>query len=104
MGDYTKWSIVYDIKNLRIHFKTFENKKIRDINLTSLNFSCEKPVTVLDINIKLKGNVNDKMIDYTHKINRQLIKATFSKTEFLVDVPKELLEKVIKYPTTLKCE
>ncbi len=104
MGDYTKWSIIYDIKNLRIHFKTLKNKKIRDIKLSSIDFSCDKPIRVLDINTKSKGNVNSKMIDYTHNINKELIKTTFSKTDFLANIPEELLEKVIQYPTTVKCE
>jgi choloylglycine hydrolase len=104
MGDYTKWSIIYDVKNLRIHFKTLDNKKTKYIKLTSLDFSCETPVKTVDINIKSSGNINSKLINYTNRINKQLIKSTFKKTDFLADIPKDLLDKVMEYPASLICE
>jgi len=37
-GITTQWSIVYDIKNLRIYFRTLANQNIRYINLISFDF------------------------------------------------------------------
>ena len=72
----TVWSVVLDIKNLRIYLRTFENPKIRYINLNSFDFSCKTPVKVLDIQADLSGDVTNKFIDYTYKLNRELINKT----------------------------
>jgi len=35
-----EWSIVYDIKNMKIHFKTSSNQEISEININSFDFEC----------------------------------------------------------------
>ena len=70
----TVWNIVFDIKNLRIYLRTFENPKIRYINVNSFDFSCKTPVKVLDIQAELSGDVTSKFIDYNYKLNRELFK------------------------------
>jgi len=50
-------STVYDIKNLRIYFRTFEKEQIRYADLSSFDFSCKTPVKVLYFNDDLRGDV-----------------------------------------------
>ena len=84
-GVETVFSMVYDIKNLQIYFRTLENQTIRSINLSSFDFSCKTPVKVLDIQSDLSGDVTKKFIDYTHEINRKLVSNAFKKTFFFLD-------------------
>ncbi len=92
----TEWSIAYDIKNLRIHFRTFKNKKIRYVNMSSFDFSCKTPVKVLDIHENLSGDVSSKFINYTYKINRELVGKTIRQHV-------EVLNAIAKYPETTVC-
>ena len=39
-GDFTKWSIVYDITNKTIQFKTNRFKQIKTISFSAFDFSC----------------------------------------------------------------
>jgi choloylglycine hydrolase len=39
-GSHTKWSIVYDIKNKKIHFKTLGYTQIKNVAFASFNFNC----------------------------------------------------------------
>ena len=102
-GMRTQWSIVYDIKNLRIYFRTRRNQEIRQVDLNSFDFSCITPVKVLDINAELSGDVTDSFVDYTRQINRNLIRNTFRKSYFLTDVPEESLDKLARYPESTAC-
>jgi len=98
----TEWSIVYDIKNLRVYFHTFDNKKNRYIDLNSLDFSCKTPVKVLDILEDLFGDVSNKFVNYTYKINRELV----GKTKYLPDNffrTDNFLDDIAKYPDTTVC-
>jgi choloylglycine hydrolase len=105
-GIVTQWSIVYDIKNLRIYFRTFANQNIRYINLKSFDFSCKTPVKVLDIQTDLSGNVTNNFIDYTQQVNRKLIGNAFKKVSVLPEasvMPEEALDAISRYPETTIC-
>ena len=92
----TEWSIVYDIKNLRVYFRTFDNKKIRYIDMSSFDFSCKTPVKVLDIQEDFSEDVSSKFINYTNKINREFIRKTLRDSD-------EVKEYIAKYPDTTVC-
>ena len=102
-GMRTQWSIVYDVENLRIYFRTRRNQEIRQVDLNSFDFSCITPVKVLDINAELSGDVTDSFVDYTQQINRNLIRNVFRKSSFLTDVPEESLDKLARYPESTAC-
>jgi choloylglycine hydrolase len=102
----TQWSIVYDINNLRIYFRTFANQKIRHFNLKSFDFSCKTPVKILDIQTDLSGDVTKNFIDYTQQINRKLIGNAFKKSSVLPELsglPEEVLDAISRYPETTIC-
>ncbi len=58
--DFTKWSIVSDMLNRKIYYKTTTNKNVRVIDLSQLDFSCASPVKILDIT---KGGSADKIVN-----------------------------------------
>ena len=100
----TRWSIVYDQKNLRIHFRTHGNPEIRVVDLNAFDFSCAIPVKMLDITAKLSGDVSKNFVDYTQQGNRDLIEKAFTKTVFLPKFSAEQLDTLSKYPDTITCE
>ncbi len=101
---WTKWSIVYDQNNLRIHFITNTNGNIRIVDMKKFDFSCRTPVRVLDANAGISGDVTDKFRDYTQQINRDLIGASFGKTSFLQSISSERLDRISRFPDRLTCE
>lgn len=100
----TRWSIVYDPNNLRIHFRTWDNQQIRVVNLRTFDFSCATPVKIFDINTRLSGNVTNKFADYTQQKNRDLIEKAFTKTVYLPKFQAEKLDILSKYPETIICD
>ena len=61
-GKYTKWSIIYDICNRKVHFRTLTHNQMKSVDLTSLDFTCESPVKVLEINFDQNGSVSNHFI------------------------------------------
>lgn len=102
-GEATKWSIVYDIKDMKIHFKTYDNDKLKVIDMASIDFSCSSPVTVLDVNADASGNVNELFTSYTYEANRKLIGDSYGGVEFLQGIPAEAKDATAKYPEQLFC-
>ncbi len=68
-GIATCWSIVFDTKNLQIHFKTIVHSEIRIVDLRKLDFSCQSPVKMIDINEKLSGDMTDQLKDYSFNLH-----------------------------------
>ena len=100
----TRWSIVYDQKNLRIHFRTYGNPEIRVINLDAFDFFCATPVKIFDVTANFSGEISGKFVDYTWKKNRDLIENTFTKTVFFPKLSDEQLDTLSKYPEMFVCK
>lgn len=102
-GDKTKWSIVYDIKNLQVFFHTSSNPQKRIIDLKKTDFSCKSPVKMVNIDAG-SGNIADNFKTYTLQANRRLIGEAFEKTDFLKGFPAQIIDAIAAYPDSAKCE
>jgi len=102
-GSFTKWSIVYDLKDFSIHFKTYSNQRIRSINIRSLDYTCKTPVVIIDLDKDLFGDVTNSFIEYKREYNRKLIESGFRSASIEDDTYKELMEKLIVYPEINSC-
>ncbi len=102
-GDYTMFRIVYDVKEGRIHFRTKSNPAQRYIDMNRFDFVCDTPVMVLDMAAGEGGDVTDLFTAYTFDDNYRLIKASFSETSFLADIPDSVLREIAAYPARLTC-
>lgn len=100
----TVWSIVYDVKNLAVYFKTMNSPQIKTISLKDFDFSCHLPSKVLDINTDKPGNVSGFFVEYSTEINRKLIGESFKKTKFLEGIPEGLLDQIAAFPATIQCK
>jgi choloylglycine hydrolase len=68
-GSPTRWSIVFDTKNLQIYFRTIVHNEIRVVDLRKLDFSCKTPVKMIDINEKLSGDITSQLKDYSFQMH-----------------------------------
>ena len=99
----TQWTIVYDLTNRSIVFRTATSPAAKTIRLSDLDFSCRTSVRMLDIDRKEGGDVRTLWTDYTLAADRDLIGRTYGKTEFLKQVPREALDGLAGYPETARC-
>ncbi len=121
-GNFTKWSIVYDIKNLKIHFKVYESPKLtktqilyteerdavkrKTVDLNQVDFSCKKPSLVMGLELEKEGQVNQYFEDYSTSLNKQYIEKAFDYF-WRLGVPIQLTDKELndlaKYPESFHC-
>jgi hypothetical protein len=102
-GSPTQWSIVFDTKNLRVHWRTSRNPQIRSVEFAKLDFACGTPVEMLDVHAPLAGDVSDKLGRYTFEANLQYTRNFLEKwggTE-LSPLEVEVLERGV---TSFPCE
>jgi choloylglycine hydrolase len=102
-GPYTQWSIVYDVSNLTVYFRTASHTQVKKVSLGTLDFSCATPVRMLDVNSDLSGDVAAHFVDYTTEANRDLIAKSFKNVGFLSSVPAQIMDVIAAYPETATC-
>jgi penicillin V acylase-like amidase (Ntn superfamily) len=101
---WTKWSLVFDIKNLRFYFWTSSNNNIRYVDFFSFNFSCDIPVKIFDLNNQLSGDVENHFIGYDSDVNRALIINIFEKTGPYIGYPPDWVKDTMAtYPEKTTC-
>ncbi|MCG8573226.1 MAG: linear amide C-N hydrolase [Spirochaetes bacterium] len=94
----TQWSIVYDFKNLSIHYKTMLNQAVRKINLEDIDFSHKSAPLYLQIN----HGTHESFLPYSSHENRALIEEVFNLTPFLAAIPPEARDYLAYYPDSIK--
>jgi penicillin V acylase-like amidase (Ntn superfamily) len=102
-GPRTQWRIVYDAGDGQIYFLTRDNPTIRSFDTDTFDFACGSPVVVLDMSAAGAGDVAAGFKAYSRQANLDLIRAAFSKTEFLAGVPDEARVRLACYPESLRC-
>jgi penicillin V acylase-like amidase (Ntn superfamily) len=121
-GYSTKWSIVYDIKNLKVYFKIFETPTLIEtqiiflkeegsaetkiIDLTEFDFKCSSPSLVMDLEIDKEGVVNSYFTEYTTDINKKYISKAFDyfwRFGVPINISDEELNYLAKYPENFNC-
>jgi len=99
-GDSTKWLIVYDPKNMKIHYQTCMCKETRTINVSDCDFDSQTPVQVIGINTAHTGLLNPYFAHYDTDLNRWLVYYSMKHTPMLKSIPDTRLELLIQYPDT----
>jgi penicillin V acylase-like amidase (Ntn superfamily) len=100
----TQWRIVYDNRNMQIHYLTQANTNMRRIDILEFDFSPATSVQILDVNAGPSGNVSSLFAEYTYEANRDLIGRSFGRTGFLSGTPAERLDAIARFPERFVCE
>lgn len=97
-NDVNQWGVVYDMTAKRVYFRTRTNPQIRSFDLSAFDFSNRSPVKTLDVNSDEIGNVSAKFAEYTPAQNQVFINRAFKQTNFLVNMPEEIIMAWAQYP------
>ena len=100
---YTQWSIVYDQKRLKVHFRTKSRTEIRTVDLHYFDYGCVSPVMIFDLNNDGAGDVTPLFKQYSRTSNRDLIQRAFNGTEFLQKVPDKDRDAYAEFPERFTC-
>lgn len=97
----TRWSLVFDSKNLIFYFRTDVNHDVGYVEFKSLDFSCDSPVKLFNVSKQFKGNTLPFFTDYEYQINYDFIKIVFEKYKF--SFSESVIEMWARYPESTTC-
>ena len=103
-GDFTKWSIVYDITNKTIQFRTNRFKQIKTISFSAFDFNCSSTAKVWDMNQKAIGSVNNLFQNFNTDINKRIVETAAKESESHVFISQKNIEALWQYASKIKCQ
>lgn len=102
-GDFTRWSIVYDISNKGIHFITHNRRERKSLSFRDLNFSCINPPIAFPLTSSVSGNIGPSMKAITAAENRAILEQSVQESSRILNISKEEVDKVAAYFSSAKC-
>lgn len=92
----TYWSVVFDFKKNRIHYKDYHNKTIRTVELDSFDFAKTEPTLCLRVDNQLEGIINSAFVPYTTHENKRIIELSYKPINDIF--PLEQQQRLAVYP------
>ncbi len=103
-GDFTKWSIVYDISNKTIHFKTEDNRNVKTIRFAAFDLACSQPAKMFHMNQEGKGDVSARFILPDKKIKKQVMTQVVAESSSRVAISKKEEEELLVFEYGVACK
>jgi len=103
-GDYTKWSIVYDIKNKTIYFKTNRFKQVKSVSFSAFDFNCTATSKVWDMNQTANGTINNLFQNFNSDINKRIVETAAKESQSQVTISQKNIDRLWKYTSEIKCK
>lgn len=102
-GSFTKWSIVYDITNKKVHFKTQAHQQLKTFDLAAFNFSCTSKPLAFNMNQNAGGNINKLFTSYSNDVNSKALKQAFRESKGEVNIDEHLQEAAADLAEKVRC-
>lgn len=103
-GDFTKWSIVYDISNKTIQFKTNRFKQVKTVRFSAFDFNCTAMAKVWDMNQTATGAINNLFQNFNNDINKRIVETAAKESEAQVSISQKNREALWQYASKIKCQ
>ncbi|MEO6541563.1 MAG: linear amide C-N hydrolase [Ferruginibacter sp.] len=103
-GNFTKWSIVYDISNKKVYFKTAANKEIRHFQFSAFDFACNKPARMVNMNQEGRDDISSRFILPDKKIKQQVLHQAVTESSERVAITKKEEEDLLGFEESIGCK
>ncbi|MBC7874809.1 MAG: linear amide C-N hydrolase [Ferruginibacter sp.] len=102
-GSHTKWSIVYDITNKKIYFKTLGFPAIKNVAFAGFDFTCMTTSKAWDMNQAGEGDVTKLFGDFSLAMNSRIVNRSFDESTTEFTVSEEGRKETWQYPGNISC-
>lgn len=94
--NWTRWSVVYDMKHKVVSWRTLTNAARRELRFNDVDFQCTAAAKMMDVDAQA-------FEDYKAEANLNLIASSYAGTSFLRSAPREAIERDAHYSDSWTC-
>ena len=102
-GEWTKWSIVYDISSKKIYFKSLNSAAVKTVSFNDFDLSCSTPSKMIDINAALKGDVSSDFENFSIATYQPVLEKAISESKTQVMISEKSKESLLNYSRDIRC-
>jgi choloylglycine hydrolase len=103
-GSFTKWSIVYDITNKKVHFKTEAIKSIKSFQFSAFDFACDQQAKMFNMNQDVKGDISSRFTLPDKKLKRLVMAQVVAESSDRVSISKKEEEELLSFEDGVSCK
>ena len=103
-GEFTKWSIVYDITAKKIYFKTNQSPQVRSMMFSSFDFNCSESSMTVDINRSQAGDLENYFEKFSDEFNRSILEIALQQSASRITLTEGQKRAAFQYPGTIYCK
>src|SRR5437762_5440810 len=103
-NDWTKWSIVYDITNKKISFKSHDFTTIKTASFSSFDFSCSSLSKMYNLNQNTTGDVSSLFKSFSIEESKPLLETAIEESKSQVAISETAKEGILNYSKDIKCK
>lgn len=103
----TFWSIVYDVKNMTVYYKTQNNPDVRSLKVADFDYSCDSPSLYVDIDNAENNSLAFEAYSYEENLEtmNSALNIISKRPEFQGILPNEEERKLLaRYPDSTTCD
>ena len=101
--EFTKWSIVYDINNKTVHFKSVNYPEIKSISFADIDMSCGAKPLSFNMNQPASGSVGKMMVPLTDEMNLDMMSKAVQESKSQVPFNDEFIKSSVAYAAAIEC-
>ena len=102
-AEFTKWSIVYDINNKTVHFKSASYPEIKRVAFADVDLSCNAKAVVFDMNQPSSGNIGKMLAPFSSELNLAVMNRAVSESKDQVPFNDEFIKNTVAYASAIAC-
>jgi choloylglycine hydrolase len=102
--NWTKWSIVYDITNMKIYFKTSDYANVKNLSFSSFDLSCSSIAKTFNMNQPGKDNVDSKFKEFTIDEAKPILETAIRESQSQVPISDDAKQAILNYCKNIKCK
>jgi choloylglycine hydrolase len=103
-GDYTRWSIVYDVTNRRIYFRTNAAPQIKSVSFSAFDLSCNNAPLCFNMNTAVKGEISGSFARLSLELNQKTLGETAELSKKEVRISRDMQEAATRYASLIGCK
>jgi choloylglycine hydrolase len=101
--EFTKWSIVYDINNKAVYFKTSSFRDVKSIAFADVDFSCGAKALLFDMNQASSGSIGKQLVPFTSDLNLAVMSRAVAESKSQVPFNDEFIKSSVAYASAIEC-
>ena len=99
----TRWSIVHDQTAQIVYFRTDTHREVRFPQMSTLNLSCSGSVRLVDLDLKIGGDIAARLAPYSAEVNEALINKNYRASSVTRRTPPAEIQAIAEHPALATC-